>query len=141
MNITIIGASAGTGLPTVQQALEKGHQVTAMSRNTASIPDHMLLTKINGSATSVIDLKNAIRGAEAVIITIGARGKKQTTLFADTARALLTATADLQLTAPVMVVTGFGSGDSGPYLSWPMWLVVKILLKSQTEDKTRLESC
>lgn len=139
MNITIIGASAGIGLLTVQQALAKGHQVTALSRNTASIPDHALLTKLNGSATSVTDLKNAIRGAEAIIITIGARGKKQTTLFTDTAKALLRATADLQLTGPVLVITGFGVGDSGPYLNWLMWLVVKMLLKEQTEDKTRLE--
>lgn len=102
MNITIIGASARVGLLTVMQALEKGHKVTALSTNTASVPNHYLLTKINGSATSADDVKKAIINADAVIIAIGTKNKKATTLFSDAANALIKATAEINFTAPIL---------------------------------------
>jgi putative NADH-flavin reductase len=139
MKITIIGASAGVGLITVQQALEKGHQVTALARSSVPIPDHALLTKIQGSATSATDLKKAITGAEAVIITIGTKKKNATPLFTDTAIALLKAATELKLTVPVFVITEFGAGDSGKYLNLFMRLVIRLLLKKEYEDKTRME--
>lgn len=139
MKIAIIGASAGIGLLTVKQALAKGHTVTALSRNTAPIPDHPLLTRINGSATSVPDLKRALAGAEAVLITIGAKDKKTTTLFTDTAAALLQVAADTAITAPVLMVTGFGAGASSRYMSWFMDLVIRLLLKHQYHNKTQME--
>ena len=139
MKITIIGASAGVGLLTVQQALEKGHQVTALSRNTAPIPDQARLTKINGNATVVADVKKVLAGAEAVIITIGTKDKTVTTLYTDTAKAVIAAATDLRLTAPILAITGFGIGDSSQYLNLLMWFVIKVLLKKQSEDKARLE--
>ena len=139
MKITIIGASAGVGLLSVQQALEKGHRLTALSRNVSAIPDHPLLTKLMGSATNVADLKKSITGADAVLITLGTTSKKATTLFSDTANALIKAATELNFVAPILVVTGFGIGASGAYLNWVMRFVVKLLLKEQSEDKIRLQ--
>lgn len=139
MNITIIGASAGIGLVTVQQALDKGHIVTALSTQTASIPDHSRLTKVTGSATSVSDLKKVIAGAEAVIIAIGTQNKKPNTLFSDTASALVKAGAALDFTAPVIMITGFGAGASSGFLSFFMRTVIRIFLKHQYINKTVME--
>jgi putative NADH-flavin reductase len=139
MKITIIGASAGIGLVTVQQALAKGHEVVALSTNTATIPDHASLTKINGSATSVTDMKRAMAGADVVLITIGTKNKKPNTLFSDTAKALNKAGAELNTKAPVLVITGFGAGDSSGYLSFFMRTVIRLFLKHQYIDKTRME--
>jgi putative NADH-flavin reductase len=139
MKITIIGAAAGIGLVTVQQALAKGHEVTALSTKTANIPDHASLVKINGSATSVADMKKAMAGAEAVLITIGTKDKKPNTLFSDTARALVKAGSELNFTAPVLVITGFGSGDSSGYLSFFMRMVIRLFLKNQYINKTLME--
>lgn len=139
MKITIIGASAGIGLATVQQALAQGYHVTALSRETATIPDHALLTKINGNATMVADLKKAIEGADAVLITIGTKNKKPNTLFSDTAKALVKAGTELNLQAPVLVITGFGAGDSKPYLGFFMRTVIGLFLKHQYINKTLME--
>lgn len=139
MNITIIGASAGIGLATVQQALDQGHMVTALSTQTAGIPDHAHLTKVNGSATSVSDLKKVMAGAEAVIITIGTQNKKPNTLFSDTASALVKAGAALGFTAPVLIITGFGAGASSGFLSFFMRTVIRIFLKHQYINKTMME--
>jgi len=140
MNITVIGASAGVGLLAVQQALAKGHQVTTLARGIVPIPEHARLTNVVGSATRVADIKEAIRGADAVLITIGTKSKQATTLFSDTARALLEAATELAFTAPVLAVTGFGIGESAPYLNVWMRLVVKGLLRNQSQDKTRLQA-
>ncbi|MCD0465111.1 NAD(P)-dependent oxidoreductase [Flavobacterium sp. ENC] len=139
MKIAVIGAGAGIGLQTVIQALQKGHTVTALSTNTSAMPDHELLTKINGSATTISDLKKAIKDSDAVLITVGTKNKKATTLFSDIAKALVTATAELKFLSPVLIITGFGSGESKKYLNFFMRTVIKLFLKEQYIDKTLME--
>jgi putative NADH-flavin reductase len=139
MKITIIGAGAGIGLQSVAQALKKGHTVTALSTHTDQIQNHPRLIKINGSATSAIDLKLAIKDSDAVLITVGTKNKKATTLFSDIAKTLLSVTDDLNFLAPVLVVTGFGAGESKNYLSFFMRMVISLFLKEQYIDKTIME--
>ncbi|WP_316825562.1 NAD(P)-dependent oxidoreductase [Pedobacter miscanthi] len=139
MNITIIGASAGVGLETVKQALDQGHRVTALSPQTESIACHSQLIKVNGSATSVNDLKKVMMDADAVIIAIGTKNKKPNTLFSDTAAALVKAGAELDFKAPVLVITGFGAGDSSNFLSFFMRTVIRLFLKHQYINKTLME--
>jgi putative NADH-flavin reductase len=139
MNITIIGAGAGIGLQTVIQALKKGHTVTALSTNTDQIPNHPKLIKINGSATSPKDLKNAIKGADAVLITVGTKNKKATTLFSDIANTLTKVSNELNFSSPVLVITGFGAGESKRYLSFFMKTVISLFLKDQYINKTIME--
>lgn len=140
MTITIIGASAGIGLLTVNQALARGHRVTALSQDTSAIPDHAALTKVNGSATSVADLKRVIANADAVLLTIGTKNKKGTTLFTDAAQALINAYADAKSTAPLLVITGFGTGESRAYLSLFMKFIIHFFLRDQYANKTQMES-
>jgi putative NADH-flavin reductase len=139
MNIAIIGAGAGIGLESVILALKKGHIVTALSTNTDQIPNHPNLIKINGSATSFIDLKHAITGSDAVLITVGTKNKKATTLFSDIANTLVKITDDLKFSSPVLVITGFGAGESKNYLSFFMRTVISLFLKDQYINKTIME--
>jgi len=139
MKITIIGASAGIGLATVQQALAKGHHVTVLSTRTEGIPDHRNLTKVDGSATSVNDLMKVMPGAEAVIIAIGTKNKKPNTLFSDTAAALVQAGEALNFKSPILIITGFGAGASSVFLSFFMRSVIRLFLKHQYVNKTLME--
>lgn len=139
MRIAVIGSSAGIGLLTVLQALERGHEISALSRDTSLIPNHPSLTKINGSATSVSALKLAISDTDAVLITTGTKNKKAVTLFSEIAKAIPQATAELNFTKPVIIVTGFGAGGSSNYLSFFMHMVIRLFLKDQYIDKTLME--
>lgn len=139
MNIAIIGASAGLGAETVKQALEKGFKVNALARNAGMLSEHKELTKINGTALSVVDLKKTITGTDAILVTIGTKDKKATTLFSDTAKALVKATNEIGYMGIVIVVSGFGTAKSAPYLGLFMRLVINWFLKDQYEDKTRME--
>jgi putative NADH-flavin reductase len=139
MNIAIVGAGAGVGLEAVHQALTNGHTVTALSTNIHGIADRPGLTKLQGSATIVADLKQVLADADAVLITVGTKKKKRTTLFSDIARALVVAAGEIQYTKPVLIITGFGSGDSKPYLGFFMSAVIRLFLKDQYADKTLME--
>lgn len=139
MKIAIIGAGAGIGLESVGLALKRGHTITALSRNTDDIPNHPSLTKMNGSATSALDLKNAIEGADAVLVTVGTKSKKATMLFSEIAKALIEVCNELNFSSPVLVITGFGAGESKGYLSLFMKTVIALFLKDQYVDKTRME--
>jgi len=139
MNIAIIGAGAGIGLQAVSQALKNRHNVTALSTNTNQIPNHPNLIKKSGSATSPTDLKNAIKDADAVLITVGTKNKKATTLFSDIANTLVKVADDLNFSSPVLVITGFGAGESKRYLSFFMKTVISLFLKDQYNNKTKME--
>src|ERR1017187_5620871 len=138
--IAVIGASAGVGLLTVQQALQDGATVTALSRNLNSLADHPNLVKVPGSGTSVADVKRAVVNADAVIIAVGTgNSTKATSLFSDVAKTVLEALRELNAQPPLVVLTGFGAGDSAPYQTFPMNLVFRFMLKKVYENKTAME--
>ena len=139
MNIAIIGAGGGIGLESVNQALEKGYNVTALSTKTDHIPDHPNLIKINGSATSPVDLKKAIEDSDAVLITVGTKDKKATTLFSAIAETLIQVSRELNFSSSVLIITGFGAGESKNYLSFFMRTVISLFLKDQYINKTEME--
>ena len=139
MRIAIIGSGAGIGLEAVKQALEKGHQVIALSTRTEHIPDHPNLKKITGSATSVSDVKNCIEDADAALITVGTKKKKGVTLFSAIAKVIIQVQQETNRQIPVLVVSGFGTGESKNYLSFFMKSVINLFLKDQYTDKTVME--
>jgi Putative NADH-flavin reductase len=139
MKIAILGAGAGIGLASVKQALEKGHQVIALSTNISALPEHRSLTIIKGSATVPSDIKKAIENTDAVLITVGTKNKKATTLFSDIANAFVKVAGEINFTTPVITVTGFGAGESGAHLSLFMKSVITLFLKQQYLNKTTQE--
>ncbi|MBT1710994.1 NAD(P)H-binding protein [Fulvivirgaceae bacterium PWU5] len=140
MKIAIIGAAAGIGLEAVIQGLILGHHISALSTKTEAIPNHSRLTKVKGSATNVADLISAIRDTDAVLVTVGTKKKKGTTLFSEIAAALIEATEALDYKQPVIIITGFGSGASKPYLNLFLRTVIRLFLKDQYADKTIMEN-
>ena len=96
--ITILGASAGVGLLTVKQALQKNLAVVALARTAIPIANQPNLVELAGSATSVSDVKKAVTGSDAIIITVGqGNSLKATPLFTDAATALLQALNELNV--------------------------------------------
>src|SRR6186997_855264 len=129
MKITIIGASAGIGLEITRLALEKGHQVTSLSRRMVPIPDHARLRRVQGSATNLNDVRAAVEGADVILVTIGTKSPLPTTMFSDSARLLLQVLKEKGSSPTLIVLTGFGAGDSWSYNPLPMKLLFTLLLK------------
>ena len=139
MKITIIGASAGIGLQCTRLALEKGYEVATLSRRIVPLPDHANLRRVQGSATSPNDVKAVVDGAGAILVTLGVKSPLATTLFSDSARILLRVVEELGSSPILIVLTGFGTGESWSYNSLPMRMLFTLLLKKVYTDKSEQE--
>ena len=72
MKIVVFGASGGTGLKVVEQALEAGHTVTAFVRTPSRISlQHPGLTLFQGDVMDAAAVEKAIAGQDAVVSTLG----------------------------------------------------------------------
>ena len=115
--ILVVGASRGIGLETVKRALDAGHDVRALARSAERITiDHPALTKISADATDQQALTDALKGADAVVQTLGVKARPSTIfqpvdLFSKATRALLPAMRQAGVRR-LIAVTGFGAGDS-----------------------------
>jgi putative NADH-flavin reductase len=70
--ILIVGATGGTGRHLVTQALERGHLVTAFTRNRERVPTrHPRLVAAQGDVLHYRSLDQAVRGQGAVISALG----------------------------------------------------------------------
>ena len=139
MKITIIGASAGIGLQCTRLALEKGYEVATLSRRIVPLPDHANLRRVQGSATSPNDVKAVVDGAGAILVTLGVKSPLATTLFSDSARILLRVVEEMGSSPILIVLTGFGTGESWSYNSLPMRMLFTLLLKKVYADKSEQE--
>jgi putative NADH-flavin reductase len=140
MNITIIGASAGVGLECVKRALARNHKVTTLSRSEIKIASSENLTTLRGDALNKSDLLKAVQSADAVIIALGTgKNIKATTLYSDFAKLLVEIQTELNTQIPVIVLTGFGAGDSGAYNTFIMKIFFTLLLKSIYANKSIME--
>jgi putative NADH-flavin reductase len=76
MKIAILGASSPTGKLLVKRALEKGYEVTALVRDESRLGlTHPNLRVICGDALQYEDIESVVSGSEAVLSTLGPRGK------------------------------------------------------------------
>jgi len=139
MKIAIIGASAGIGLQTTRLALEKEHEVITLSRRDVPLPDHAKLRRVQGSATNSNDVRAAVEGADSILVTLGVKSPFATTLFSDSARVLLRVLQETGSSPALIVLTGFGAGDSWGYNSIPMKVLFTLFLKRAYLDKSEQE--
>ena len=71
MNLLIVGATGGTGQQVVTQALERGHQVTALVRRPRRAEPRHGLTPAVGDVLDPASLDRAMPGQEAVLSALG----------------------------------------------------------------------
>jgi putative NADH-flavin reductase len=135
MKIAVLGASAGIGLQCVQLALQKGHEVVALSRRVVPIPDQAKLIRVHGSATDASAVRTAADGAEAILVTLGTKSPLPTTMFSDSSRILRHILKELGSSPTLIVLTGFGAGDSWSYNSFPVRVLFALVLKQVYADK------
>src|SRR6266496_6376610 len=74
MKLVVLGATGGTGLEVVRQALQRGHSVTALVRS----PDRLKsfggqIAVKQGDLLSSADLQQVIQGHDAVLSCFGPR--------------------------------------------------------------------
>ncbi|GHB35833.1 NADH-flavin reductase [Streptomyces cirratus] len=91
MKLTVFGATGGVGLEVVRQALEAGHEVTAVVRDPARLPvpaHERLRVAVVADLTDEDALVPVLTGRSAVISALGSPSNKQARLAPVTGPAL-----------------------------------------------------
>jgi putative NADH-flavin reductase len=96
MRITVFGATGGTGRHVVEQALDAGHDVTAVVRDPARLgrPAGDRLSVVVAQLDDRAAVAAAVAGADAVVDALGPGGTGPTTVRTDAARVIVTAMRD-----------------------------------------------
>ncbi|MBK1783090.1 NAD(P)-dependent oxidoreductase [Prauserella cavernicola] len=92
MRLTVFGATGGTGAHLVRQALDAGHQVTAVVRDPARLPlTHASLEVAVAGVTDPGPLRPLVAGRDAVLSALGAAGNKTAGIASAATAAILSA--------------------------------------------------
>ena len=76
MKITIFGATSATGKQLVERSLKAGHEVTAFVRDASKLQiTNDKLKVITGDALNSQQVENAVKGSDAILSTLGPKGK------------------------------------------------------------------
>jgi putative NADH-flavin reductase len=142
MKLLVIGATRGIGRRLVELALDEGHGVTTLVRDTRRLPiSHEQLVVIEGDILDPQSVQRAAEGQDAVCITIGINPtRKHVTVFSEGARNVIDAIARGG-EALLICVTGIGAGNSKNHGGFFYDKIFNpLLLKTIYEDKDRQEA-
>ena len=130
MNLTVLGAAGATGVPLVEQAIAAGHQVTALARSAENLTlTNPNLHVVEGDATDHAVVSQAMKGADAVISVLGARGP----VIAEATRAVVAAA---EQAGPDRIVMLSSFAVARDRLKPVSKLVTRMAMGSQIKDKT-----
>ena len=136
MKLVVFGVGGRTGLLTVFQALEKGHQVTAFTRKASSVTiQHKNLRIIQGEILVFDNVKEAVEGQDAVISALGVESRKYTTTLSEGTANIIQAMKELNVKRFICMSSAGILGDDGGL--WFGKIIIPLFLKQVFEDKKR----
>ncbi len=150
MRILVIGASGGSGRAVTDVLLQRGHDVTAVSRHATALPARDGLTRVDGDAVDGAFLARAVPGHDAIVVTLGIsesplrvrlRGAQSTR---DDVRSRgtveIVAAARAAGIRRVVVQSSYGVGETRDSLAFADRVVFALMIKPQMFDSELQES-
>ncbi|MBN9403825.1 MAG: NAD(P)H-binding protein [Burkholderiales bacterium] len=138
MRLFVLGASGGVGSCLLEQAVARGHSITAQTRSAAKLAK--IQTVAVGSPTDGVFLRKHIAGHDAVVICLGIDGSGKTTLFSETTNAVVDAMKVVGVRR-LVAVTGIGAGDSKGHGGWLYnYIIYPLFTRNRYADKDRQET-
>lgn len=137
MKVLVLGATGGTGQQVVLQALQRGHDVTALVRNQERLTTRAdRLRVLTGSVTDAGQaLAAAIRGQDVVISTLGVgKSLRSSGLIAESAPAIVRA-MDSEGVRRVIFTSAYGVGVTRRDVPLLPRILMRLLLQDLYTDK------
>lgn len=142
MKFLVIGATRGIGRCLVEQALDEGHNVTALVRDPGRLSaSHDRLVVLKGDIRDTKAVYRAVENQQAVCIAIGINPtRKPVYVFSEGTQNVIDAMAHSG-SNHLICVTGIGAGDSKNHGGFFYDKIFNpLLLKTIYEDKDRQEA-
>lgn len=142
MKIAVLGATGGTGKYFVLQALNKGHQITALARSPKKLQiDHPRLNLVEGNALDLETVQQTVVGHAAVLCALGgAAVGKPTTIRRDGTDNIIKALTAAGESPHLVIVSSLGSGDSKQQMGWLARNFILFLLRHPLADHNAQEA-
>ena len=140
--ILVLGTTGGTGCLIVGQALERGHQVTALVRSPEKAKGLKGAKLVVGDVRDEKAVREALKGQDAVVSALGTPASpfREVTLLSTATRTLVDA-MKAEHVSRLLCITGMGAGDSAGHGGFLFNNVIfPLLLKKVYADKNRQEA-
>jgi putative NADH-flavin reductase len=139
MKLIVFGSTGGIGRQVVAQALEAGHQVTAVARRPEMLAiQHERLRVVRGDALELASFQPALAGQDVVVSALGILTKEPTVFYSSSMNNIMEA----MRAAGVRRLLCISAGATDPG-GWQRWIVKPILWRMHGEmyiDLLRMES-
>ncbi|MFF9017561.1 NAD(P)-dependent oxidoreductase [Streptomyces sp. NPDC014870] len=143
MKLTVFGATGGVGREIVRQALDAGHDVTAVVRDPARLPvTGERLEVFRADLTDPGALRGAVAGKDAVLSGLGARGRADAGIAAKLTRSVLAA-MDAEDVRRLLVVSAAPLGpvpDGQSFVDKAALAIVNAVFKDTYADLRVMEA-
>ncbi|WP_257463388.1 NAD(P)-dependent oxidoreductase [Archangium lipolyticum] len=142
MNIALFGATGATGHLVLEQALARGHTVTALVRTPSKLTTtHERLKIVQGDVTDPSAVEKTVAGQDAVISTIGSGSNtKHVTLYSTSIRNIIDAMEKQKVERLLCISAGGAYPGKDPGAPFILNYIVKpFFLKDVFADMARME--
>jgi putative NADH-flavin reductase len=140
MKLTIFGATGGTGVQVLQQALAAGHTVTILARDPAKVTtQNPHLTVVAGNVLNQSDVEKVLEQAEAVVCSLGNTGNNPDDVVSAGTQQIVNAMQRRGIKR-LIVVSSLGVGDSKNQVPFFFKVLAATVLRKTMKDKEAQEA-
>lgn len=139
MNIVVLGATGATGRLVVEQALMRGHYVTAYVRDPSVLKSRSGLTIHTGQLDDAASLQVALAGADAVLCCLGTHQMRHVRLMQKSLPLIISAMQAAQVSR-LILLSAYGIGDTAQTAGLLARIAYATLVKSVYADKVKSEA-
>jgi uncharacterized protein YbjT (DUF2867 family) len=144
MKVLIIGATGQIGRLTIREALNLGHEVTAVGRSVERIKPEKGLQIVKADVQDANSILNVVAGHDVVVLTFGAMKDFKTLLLGtqvcEVGTKNVVAAMKHHGIRRLVAMTSIGAGDSSGHGSWVFRNIIKpVLLGRIIKDRTAQE--
>lgn len=132
MQVTVFGATGGTGREVVSAALAAGHDVRVLVRDPAAVgalPEAVHAEV--GDARDAAAVARAVLGSEGIISAIGSHTLGRSTLITD---CMTTIVGALHPSTRLLAVSTVGANGSGSQMPLPVRATISLVLRNAIDD-------
>jgi putative NADH-flavin reductase len=134
MNLFLLGATGRTGRRVIDQALSRGHAVTAIARDPHALAAQAHLQIKTANVRRADDLASLLLNHETIISCLGQRSGDDATLLQDTAAATLEAMARAKVRRCLFISQGLLFPSTNPVIG-----LLKFILARHVRDSIAME--
>jgi len=139
-HLAVFGASRGVGRAVVEQALAKGHRVTAVARNGADLRrDFPTLEVVEGDVSDSRTVDRALEGVETVVCALGAKAFSNSRVRSEGTAAIARGMKRRGISR-IVAVSLMGAGETRKHLPFFFrYVIFPLYLRKPVADHERQE--